>query len=457
MMVGWGGRRLGRGGMVAGVALFMAACSQAYDPPQVYDEIFANGATTEVASDGFGGLRDIVQIDDATGVHGLPARVLWTHGMCTPAEAPSAAWWQFRTNDLLAAYPGAALVQDSVKIEALPQGAVLIKEGLRPPGPSAPSRTIELWFLDWSPLTAPYKPTGMHDPENPADNPYRYTRATLNRELKQGLIKDCFADVVMYLGRSGDPIRSDTQFALCEFFGGRLDSATGCAGASAGSATMLISESLGSSILFDGFRSLKFDYMRRPEPSAAHSITPSAKPSRALRAQEKIRMARLSEAVAQARTNSEGMTSAMTSLTNFFMLANQIPLIGLADARLPGEMKRNRSLEEFIASATEMRLATAKPLTIVAFGDPNDLLSFRLIPKSARARIVNFVVSNDDTYVGYAERPDKAHCNYVRNGYVMHAIVFGYAGGKPERGAVDEPESCLQDAPGVNAAGARQN
>ena len=88
-----------------------------------------------------------------------------------------------------------------------------------------------------------------------------------------------------------------------------------------------------------------------------------------------------------------------------------------------------------------------KPLTIVAFVDPNDLLSFRLLPKSDRARIVNFVVSNADTYLGYAERPDEAHCNYIRNAYVMHAIVFGYAGGVPQRGAVDDSEPCLEVPP----------
>jgi hypothetical protein len=220
---------------------------------------------------------------------------------------------------------------------------------------------------------------------------------------------------------------------------------------------MLISESLGSNILFDGFRSLKFDYIWSPEPSPAQSARPSARLSRALEAEAKLRTATLEEAAAKARTNSQGMTSAMTSLTNFFMLANQIPLVGLANATSPGNLQRNRSLEDFIASATEMRLATAKPLTIVAFGDPNDLLSFRLIPKSDRARIVNFVVSNADTYVGYAERPDEAHCNYVRNAYVMHAIVFGYSGGAPQRGAIDESESCLQGAPATNAAGARKN
>lgn len=85
----------------------------------------------------------------------------------------------------------------------------------------------------------------------------------------------------------------------------------------------------------------------------------------------------------------------------------------------------------------------APPLTVVAFVDPNDLLSFRLVPRSSHARVINFVVSNANTYGGYFETPDVAHCDYPHNGYVMHAIVFGYAGGTPMSGKVDDPEPCL--------------
>jgi hypothetical protein len=434
-------------------ALTVAACAETYDPPQVFDEVFANGGTTEVASGGFGGLKGIVERDNADGP-GLPARVLWTHGMCTPNEGPpSRAWWQVRTDDLIAAYTGAAPVPDSIEKEPLPNGSTLIKETLHSPGSQSSSRTIELWFFDWAPLTAPYKPTGARDPENPPDNRYRYDRATLNENLKQGLIKDCFADVVMYLGKNGDPIRSDTQTVLCEFFGGRLDPATGCAGALATRATMLISESLGSSILFDGFRSLKFDYMREPPPTAAGTTATPAKGQYSVRLGGKGATPGTSDFATRARTNSRDVTTAMTSLTSFFMLANQIPLMSLANG--PRSGNGITPLEEFIAGAAELRPATAPPLTIVAFVDPNDLLSFRLIPKSDRARIVNFVVSNADTYAGYAERPDEAHCNYVRNAYVMHAIVFGYAGGAPQRGPVNDPEPCLQVAPGKKVASLR--
>ena len=82
-------------------------------------------------------------------------------------------------------------------------------------------------------------------------------------------------------------------------------------------------------------------------------------------------------------------------------------------------------------------------LTVVAFIDPNDLLSFRLVPRSDSGRVINFVVSNDDTYLGYAEFPTTAHCNYIRNGYVMRAVVFGYAGGTPKSGPVYDPEKCF--------------
>jgi hypothetical protein len=147
-------------------------------------------------------------------------------------------------------------------------------------------------------------------------------------------------------------------------------------------------------------------------------------------------LATANAAMGEARTNSRGVSTAMASLTSFYMLANQIPLLNFAGSR---------PLEEFMVSATEMRKPGegAAALTVVAFSDPNDLLSFRLVPKSDRARVINFVVSNTNTYLGYAELPTYAHCNYVRNGYVMHAIWFGYAGGTPQSSPVSDPEPCL--------------
>ena len=232
--------------------------------------------------------------------------------MCTPTESGNAhSWWQIRTNDSLAAYPGASLIVGSESIETLAGGSQLVREELRAPSPR--SVTIELWFLDWGPVSQPYKPVYANDSESPSDNPYRHSSASLNDKLKQGMVKDCFADVIIYAGKNGDPIRSDTQIALCSFFGGSLNRETGCKGASMSRSTMLISESLGSSILSDAFRSLKFSYIQ-----AAHDAAVSTTLSlREIRRHAKDKTANPTGAEAEARLNSHDMTAAMTSMTNF--------------------------------------------------------------------------------------------------------------------------------------------
>jgi hypothetical protein len=250
--------------LAAAAALALAACSQPYDPPAVFDENFstASGASSEVPSQGFAGLDDLAQMGTPVGGTTLPPRVLWTHGMCTPSDGTQPGspytWWQVRTRDLLAAYPGASQ-SGGPTITSLSQGgAQLIKETLNVPARVAgASRTMELWFFDWSPLTRPFKARAIGDIESGKGNPYKYDRATLNKALKQGLIKDCFVDVVVYLGRNGDHIRSDAQLAVCDLLDGTFDPATGCAGASGARFTALISESLGSTVLFDAFRSLQ--------------------------------------------------------------------------------------------------------------------------------------------------------------------------------------------------------
>ena len=250
------------------VAFALTACAKPYDPPLVFDENFssASGATSEAPSQGFAGLSDLAQMSTPAGGMALPTRVLWTHGMCTPSDGTQPddpyVWWQVRTRDLLAAYPGARQIDEPVLEQLSPGGSQLIKETLSVPGHTpGTSRNIELWFFDWSPLTKPFKLSRLGDVEAGLGNSYTYERATLNDKLKQGLIKDCFADVVVYLGTNGDRIRSDAQIAVCEMLDGKFDRDTGCAGASGARYTSLISESLGSSVLFDAFRSLRLDYV----------------------------------------------------------------------------------------------------------------------------------------------------------------------------------------------------
>lgn len=78
--------------------------------------------------------------------------------------------------------------------------------------------------------------------------------------------------------------------------------------------------------------------------------------------------------------------------------------------------------------AAQGRTAGGQHLTLVAFTDPNDLLSYTLQPeKYAREGIAvyNILVSNAPTYVGLLERPDYAHLDYLTNPDVGHLIACG--------------------------------
>jgi hypothetical protein len=75
-------------------------------------------------------------------------------------------------------------------------------------------------------------------------------------------------------------------------------------------------------------------------------------------------------------------------------------------------------------------------MTVVAFSDPNDLLTYRIVPEHlaedfGEFRVINVLVSNDTTYFGYLERPDTAHCGYPWNPHVFGMLARGYQAGKP--------------------------
>ncbi len=105
---------------------------------------------------------------------------------------------------------------------------------------------------------------------------------------------------------------------------------------------------------------------------------------------------------------------------------------------------RGRAAQGFDAAVESV---LGPPPTVVAFSDPNDLLSYRLEPDFAGGgnnRLVNVVVSNAYTYFGLLENPLTAHCNYRVNAYVLGLIIDGYEpdGTLPTADVGDE-EACL--------------
>jgi hypothetical protein len=72
----------------------------------------------------------------------------------------------------------------------------------------------------------------------------------------------------------------------------------------------------------------------------------------------------------------------------------------------------------------------ARPLQVVAFTDPNDLLSYALARSTPVMSfdVVDVIVSNDNTLFGFVERPDSAHTAYRKNDVVTKLIACGTKG-----------------------------
>ncbi len=111
-------------------------------------------------------------------------------------------------------------------------------------------------FLTWSPLTAPYKAELAYDHSTDYGGAFPYTRASLNRELKRGLINDCMTDVVVYGGANGQAIRRAAKEAVCQAMGGRIDGTACDVPEGASPAALAVTESLGSKLVFDAILSI---------------------------------------------------------------------------------------------------------------------------------------------------------------------------------------------------------
>ena len=300
--------------------------------------------------------------------------------------------------------------------------------------------SLEVNFFLWSPLTNAYKDSLIYD-RLATDTPpgeVKLTRASLNRDLKKGLMNDCLVDAVVYSGPNGHPIRRAMRQAVCEALGGTIG-AGGCEVPPGQSPPTLVfvSESLGSKMLFDAIVTIWNEARQR---GGAAEI---------------------------------GVARALSATRMMFMVSNQVPLLdtaglfpdteaatksaltgagprsaGRADTekaalsvlsqarRLAGAPRSaDPALDKFRAAPAPGAPPTTGPITLVAFSDPNDLLSYRMIPAHLGGdlgdfRFFNIAVSNDTTYFGLVERPDTAHCGYAWNAYVLGMLMHGRHGGQ---------------------------
>lgn len=380
--------------------VLVAAASTGFMPDSMpYTTPYATPVVENPSKDDHGAFDGLLNLAES-----LPPsssmNVLWTHGMCT--HYPE--WVDDRIRRLVASVGGTS---QTLSVRSIGRhGASLRTERI-----ALPSVTIDVLFLTWSPLTAPYKAGLAYDHSKDHGGDFPYARAALNRELKRGLINDCMTDVVVYGGANGETIRQAMDEAVCEAMGGRKDGKS-CNVSVGGppAALAFITESLASKLLFD----------------AILGVWAAAE-----RSDDKAVVDRVADSLAATRM--------------IYMVANQLPLLDVAGTasgllrgaspERPTSRSNIRDAFGLFSRARSKASVTARPITVVAFSDPNDLLSYRLVPDHLDGnlrdfRIVNVIVSNDTTYFNYVERPDTAHCGYAWNPHVFGMMAKGYRAGK---------------------------
>lgn len=308
-----------------------------------------------------------------------PVDLILVHGMCTQAAS-----WAERSIDRI----GGALNRHAPAATLAPAadgGAIQLVERTQQIG----GGTVRFHALLWSSLTAPLKRQLDYDnsaqPTDCArDQVCKPVRARLNGSVKDRLLNDCLADAVIYQGASHAAIRDAMAETVARIVAANPDP---------DGTLVVVAESLGSKMLFD----------------ALSGMLESEQP----------------------RTRALGQQAARR-LGLIYMAGNQLPILGLAEQGLVANaMPARDSLQRFLDLRRRQpgqRSGGLQNLTLVAFTDPNDLLSYRLLPARYAApdvAVADVLVSNARTWLGLIENPVAAHMDYLGNPDVGEMIACG--------------------------------
>lgn len=321
--------------------------------------------------------------------------VLLVHGMCTH----DADWASGAAQDLYANMGGNPA---DVRLQPAPVGTtgiVLFQQTL-----ALPAGSLRVNALLWSPLTTPLKADLCYDqsdksaqcPAAEAAKTYPYQRARLNRMTKDRLVNDCLADAMIYQGKPRIDIDERMQAAIVQ----AVNTTGGRPAANPQSPVVVITDSVGSKITFDAI------YKLATGPG---------------KGKEKAGMALFNR----------------TALV--FMRANQMPILALADKRLDGSLSAERVDAGFPSDPIQALILRRNAApggsrfhgvpTVVAFSDPNDMLSYALarspLAVGASYPIIDVIVSNEVTYFGLFELPNTAHLDYAKTDAVRRLIACG--------------------------------
>lgn len=271
---------------------------------------------------------------------------------------------------------------------------------------------VDAFVLTWAPLTAPLKERYLS--YDRTDKTITEDRLRVNAAIKESLIDESLADAILYVGSFRDHMQYPIQQALCVMMRGHSIQEGVCtlpdsfAGATGFEQIVVVASSLGSTMVFQTIEALH---------AQTHALTPDRSKDSFARAAEKF----------------------AADTATIFMLANQLPLLRLGDVHAPVVSALPPSVERFVTLRHEERSrnrsALRESLQIVAFSDPNDLLSYA-IPQSFidelpgglqdKVLLTNVILSVAEVgaFKSLAD-PLEAHTGYDRNPTVLKFISCG--------------------------------
>lgn len=256
-----------------------------------------------------------------------------------------------------------------------------------------PDRDIQIYEVTWSPATRWIKSSlfGIEQYNVP------HSEAKLNRDLKFSVVNSNIADAVAYLGDSGILVNYDVLQAFClamaNYQSIQTDSAFACGPEhlqgnfsqfSEDNRTFLVTHSLGTRVVFDSL-----GLLARGVPSSEVSENQSDRID--LLTEIVMKFNRInaevpdSYLVAEAgKLNFQSLMAGLIpelidSIESIYVFTNQVPLLAanITSPLKPFESDAGRGFEEFL----KLRRGDTKkddPLQVVAFHDPDDLLSYNL-------------------------------------------------------------------------------
>lgn len=361
------------------LTLLLGGCSTPYSPPVLAPD-----------NRPFTGLRALL-------AHNPSPQVIMIHGMCHHDRA----WVEEGVSGLasrlgLPATPVELLMDD-------PQTRVRLYAGTL--GEEKPMR---VYGIVYSETTKPAKQALCPDVSKPTpacpQPGFGLKRALINGYAKNRLLNDCFADAVIYFGPKGEQVRKGVVLALQRIARQQGDTVA---------PAVLISESLGSKVLRDA--------MVMGDTAV---VQEAARP--------------------------------LLDIRTVFLAANQIPLLNLGQAEtapsgaelVPARPTPAGDVFELLDQLQKLRRELQMPglaptavlaPVVVAFTDPNDLLSYRLtdVQYGNDYPVVNVAVSNARTWLGLFSNPLSAHMTYLENPNVMSLIVQGHDSTGPAGESLD--------------------